>query len=72
MNGNTIYHGLEPEDRDEPEFDVDFETLCPACKSACLEYKGEAYDDDHHQGSAWRCDECGATFTDEDIINGDF
>lgn len=44
--------------------------VCPRCASFSLEYKGEAYDDLHHEGSAYRCDECGLSFTEESARDG--
>jgi len=64
-------HSDFPAGFDEPLEPDDFEPICcPACGSPILEYQGEAYDDDHHEGSAYRCDECGLKFTEESARDG--
>lgn len=58
-------------DPDPLPFDYDDEKMnCPQCGSDALEYKGEAYDDEYHQGSAYKCDECGLHFTEKSLSDG--
>lgn len=62
LNKTPIF---DDEDRD------DYEPICcPQCGSPILTYEGEAYDDDHHMGSAYVCDECGLHFNEESLNDG--
>lgn len=63
---------VSPNSPDDVPDDYDnFESArCPACNSVSLEYLGEAYDDEHHMGSAYRCDECGLHFNEESARDG--
>lgn len=59
-----------PPDADWTDHDSIEPICCPQCGSPILTYKGEAYDDDHHMGSAYECDECGLHFNEESLNDG--
>jgi len=69
--GKTMYEDGEWSPDDDVHDDFGFEPICcPQCGSPILTYKGEAYDDDHHMGSAYECDECGLHFNEESLNDG--
>jgi len=55
-----------PDDDVHDDFGFESAAKCPMCESFLAEYEGEAYDDEHHEGSAYRCLDCGHHFTDSD------
>jgi len=57
-----------PDDIVHDDFGLDIAERCPRCGSLLLSYKGEAYDDEEHLGSAYECEECGHNFDETDFL----
>jgi len=66
----THFFGDEPLPDDSPDLRDEVGCVCPYCESSLCEYLGEQYDDEHHEGSAYKCHDCGLSFCDGDRTLG--